>query len=205
MRLRTSTSRRGGRVVECTALEMRRGGNSTGGSNPSLSATNSLILKVFLELRGILSQPSGTSRLFALALPRTQLETASSEPKFAMQSRRSLMGYFALGIRALHSTTSSRADFMPSSMKLSAAPRKARDGRSWPEADVPSAIAPATSPHPKCRSRPIASRPALVLWTGAAAFYGCINTTVSPVVTEMCGPDFACVAQSGQPFDFLTL
>ncbi len=32
-------SRRGGRVVECTALEMRRGGNSTGGSNPSLSAT----------------------------------------------------------------------------------------------------------------------------------------------------------------------
>jgi hypothetical protein len=31
-------SRRGGRVVECTALEMRRGGNSTGGSNPSLSA-----------------------------------------------------------------------------------------------------------------------------------------------------------------------
>lgn len=26
-------------MVECTALEMRRGGNSTGGSNPSLSAT----------------------------------------------------------------------------------------------------------------------------------------------------------------------
>ncbi len=33
------TSRRGGRVVECTALEMRHGGNSIGGSNPSLSAT----------------------------------------------------------------------------------------------------------------------------------------------------------------------
>ena len=32
-------SRRGGRVVECTALEMRRGGDSTGGSNPSLSAS----------------------------------------------------------------------------------------------------------------------------------------------------------------------
>ncbi len=32
------TSRRGGRVVECTALEMRHGGNSIGGSNPSLSA-----------------------------------------------------------------------------------------------------------------------------------------------------------------------
>ena len=30
--------RRGGRVVECTALEMRHGGNSIGGSNPSLSA-----------------------------------------------------------------------------------------------------------------------------------------------------------------------
>jgi hypothetical protein len=31
-------SRRGGRVVECTALEMRHRGNSIGGSNPSLSA-----------------------------------------------------------------------------------------------------------------------------------------------------------------------
>ena len=30
--------RRGGRVVECTALEMRHRGNSIGGSNPSLSA-----------------------------------------------------------------------------------------------------------------------------------------------------------------------
>ena len=49
-----TTSRRGGRVVDCTALEMRRGGNSTGGSNPSLSATNSLI---FLGLlRSLLGQ-----------------------------------------------------------------------------------------------------------------------------------------------------
>lgn len=32
--------RRGGRVVECVALEMRSTGNCTGGSNPSLSATN---------------------------------------------------------------------------------------------------------------------------------------------------------------------
>ena len=31
--------RRGGRVVECTALEMRHTGNRIGGSNPSLSAT----------------------------------------------------------------------------------------------------------------------------------------------------------------------
>ena len=30
--------RRGGRVVECVALEMRSTGNRTGGSNPSLSA-----------------------------------------------------------------------------------------------------------------------------------------------------------------------
>ena len=30
--------RRGGRVVECTALEMRHGRKSIGGSNPSLSA-----------------------------------------------------------------------------------------------------------------------------------------------------------------------
>ena len=30
--------RRGGRVVECTALEMRHTGNRIGGSNPSLSA-----------------------------------------------------------------------------------------------------------------------------------------------------------------------
>lgn len=34
--------RRGGRVVECTALEMRHGGNSIGGSNPSLSANHPL-------------------------------------------------------------------------------------------------------------------------------------------------------------------
>src|SRR6185312_14923167 len=32
-------SRRGGRAVECTALEMRHTGNRIGGSNPSLSAT----------------------------------------------------------------------------------------------------------------------------------------------------------------------
>ena len=31
--------RRGGRVVECVALEMRSTGNRTGGSNPSLSAS----------------------------------------------------------------------------------------------------------------------------------------------------------------------
>ncbi len=31
--------RRGGRAVECTALEMRHTGNRIGGSNPSLSAT----------------------------------------------------------------------------------------------------------------------------------------------------------------------
>ena len=37
-----STSRRGGRVVDCTALEMRHGGNSIGGSNPSLSAIDPL-------------------------------------------------------------------------------------------------------------------------------------------------------------------
>jgi hypothetical protein len=30
--------RRGGRAVECTALEMRHTGNRIGGSNPSLSA-----------------------------------------------------------------------------------------------------------------------------------------------------------------------
>jgi hypothetical protein len=34
-----SQRRRGGRVVECTALEMRHTGNRIGGSNPSLSAT----------------------------------------------------------------------------------------------------------------------------------------------------------------------
>src|SRR4051812_19134959 len=39
-RVSVSISRRDGRVVECTALEMRHGGNSIGGSNPSLSATS---------------------------------------------------------------------------------------------------------------------------------------------------------------------
>ena len=33
-------ARRGGRVVECTALEMRHTGNRIEGSNPSLSATD---------------------------------------------------------------------------------------------------------------------------------------------------------------------
>src|SRR6202012_5776676 len=37
--LRVAPRRRGGRVVECTALEMRHTGNRIGGSNPSLSAT----------------------------------------------------------------------------------------------------------------------------------------------------------------------
>jgi hypothetical protein len=36
---RRSALRRGGRVVECTALEMRHTGNRIGGSNPSLSAS----------------------------------------------------------------------------------------------------------------------------------------------------------------------
>src|SRR5207244_12022458 len=39
--------RRGGRVVDCTALEMRHTGNRIGGSNPSLSATT----KKFAQLR----------------------------------------------------------------------------------------------------------------------------------------------------------
>jgi hypothetical protein len=52
-------SRRGGRVVECTALEMRRGGNSTGGSNPSLSATSNPLksLKMLLTLRSSATIP----------------------------------------------------------------------------------------------------------------------------------------------------
>src|SRR5258707_15439317 len=36
---------RGGRVVECTALEMRHRCKPIGGSNPSLSASKSLILQ----------------------------------------------------------------------------------------------------------------------------------------------------------------
>ena len=36
---------RGGRVVECTALEMRHRCKPIGGSNPSLSASKSLILR----------------------------------------------------------------------------------------------------------------------------------------------------------------
>ena len=36
--VRQKSSRRGGRAVECTSLENWRGGNSTEGSNPSLSA-----------------------------------------------------------------------------------------------------------------------------------------------------------------------
>jgi hypothetical protein len=42
-------------VVECTALEMRRGGNSTGGSNPSLSA----IHMIFCRFYNVLLEWSG--------------------------------------------------------------------------------------------------------------------------------------------------
>src|SRR5580700_6699176 len=45
--------RRGGRVVECTALEMRHTGNRIGGSNPSLSAS---------RLRGSLVPPPPEAR-----------------------------------------------------------------------------------------------------------------------------------------------
>ena len=43
---------RGGRVVECTALEMRHTGNRIGGSNPSLSANdlyNTLIRLYYIQ------------------------------------------------------------------------------------------------------------------------------------------------------------
>src|SRR5215831_2874234 len=40
-RIAISKTWRGGRVVECTALEMRHTGNRIGGSNPSLSASAS--------------------------------------------------------------------------------------------------------------------------------------------------------------------
>ena len=40
--------RRGGRVVECTALEMRHGCKPIGGSNPPLSA-NQLVKSLFLH------------------------------------------------------------------------------------------------------------------------------------------------------------
>jgi hypothetical protein len=38
-------------VVECTALEMRRAGNGTEGSNPSLSASNLLVDQTLCRLR----------------------------------------------------------------------------------------------------------------------------------------------------------
>ena len=49
---------------------------------------------------------------FGLAVSPTQLETASSEAEFAMQSRHSLVASFALGVRALHSTTGLLTDYM---------------------------------------------------------------------------------------------
>jgi hypothetical protein len=73
----------------------------------SLSAINSLILNGFSVSLGSLSQPPESSRLFAMTAARTQLETANSGAELAMCSRYSLRGYLALGIGALHSTTSS--------------------------------------------------------------------------------------------------
>src|SRR5579862_5408224 len=46
---------RGGRVVECTALEMRHTGNRIGGSNPSLSASHRhKILILLIDVQVIL-------------------------------------------------------------------------------------------------------------------------------------------------------
>src|SRR5262249_49851657 len=56
---------RGGRVVECTALEMRHTGNRIGGSNPSLSANLSLERALFW--RDI--EPPDLSRSLLLSLP----------------------------------------------------------------------------------------------------------------------------------------
>src|SRR5260370_36752603 len=58
--LRVLRPRRGGRVVECTALEMRHTGNRIGGSNPSLSANSSsnyLILLGYLSCFITCAQP----------------------------------------------------------------------------------------------------------------------------------------------------
>ncbi len=55
-----SVPRRGGRAVDCTGLENRRGGNSTGGSNPSLSANsgrNKIHSRVLLRIRPSLEPP----------------------------------------------------------------------------------------------------------------------------------------------------
>jgi ABC-type uncharacterized transport system permease subunit len=52
------------------------------------------------------------SRLFALAAPRSQVETANSAPEFAMHSGQSPMAHFALGIGTLHSTTGLRIDYL---------------------------------------------------------------------------------------------
>src|SRR5205814_6655185 len=48
---------RGGRVVECTALEMRHRCKPIGGSNPSLSANKSLTLPNKLLIGAILPLP----------------------------------------------------------------------------------------------------------------------------------------------------
>ena len=52
-------------MVECTALEMRHGGNSIGGSNPSLSASF-LVSRQFATLTAPMGRPFGRSRSRAL-------------------------------------------------------------------------------------------------------------------------------------------
>ena len=75
--------RRGGRVVDCTALEMRHTRKGIGGSNPSLSAIFSKLLlavEVCLDLQG--SQTDGTATSLMPAALR--LAAAASTPSRAI-------------------------------------------------------------------------------------------------------------------------
>ena len=76
-----SFSRRGGRVVECTALEMRHRGDSIGGSNPSLSATKSLILQAFVASDVPAGQASGMSDELSAGVPHPCVETGFPTPE----------------------------------------------------------------------------------------------------------------------------
>ena len=76
-----SISRRDGRAVECTALEMRHRGNSIGGSNPSLSATNSLIIIANLTFEHAASQVAEMSRVFRSSSAGIVPETRRLAPK----------------------------------------------------------------------------------------------------------------------------
>ena len=80
-----------GRAVECGGLENRCGGNSTGGSNPSPSASN-----ILLKLLNFLTKTSGVYRMFFIGFKGANSAFVGVKIKWRKMSKKSekaLLGF----------------------------------------------------------------------------------------------------------------